>query len=544
MTTGFDWSKYAVGGAASRPDSFTGLNPDYASRVAQLIVAAEQELGPRALTITSAYRSPELQAQLFAGAVKKYGSEKAARKWVAPPGKSKHNVGLAVDFADASGKMLRDPNSREAKWIKANAPRFGLDVPMSWEPWQVELAGARGGKPASGILQNVGNVVSTKGGEGQAKMMGGSGADTMQPERKNLLFPNMDPGLRDRLIIGLEGLTMNPNEAAVSAAQARMQGRVDQGKANATAEWLRANGSADLAEALGTGVVDPAAVVQAHMQRQEQQQAAAASAQTRQQAAAMLAPNRPDLAEAVAAGVIDPAKAFELSQKGEDLPASVQEYKFAQSQGYQGSFEDFKTAPARAGATQVTTNVGEGDTFYKELDKGSAQTFSTLLDQGVQAQQSLPRIERLGTLLESVPTGASAAMKRAAGEYGISTEGLSEIQAAEALIQQLVPLQRPPGSGPMSDKDIEMFRASLPRLINTPEGNRKIVQTMRAMAEYQVEQGKIAAAVADRQMTPEQGRRALMSLPNPLADFAATNAPPPASGARELVFNPATGRLE
>jgi hypothetical protein len=146
----FDWYKYAVGGAASREDSFSRLDPDYAARVAQLVQAADQELGPRALTITSAYRSPELQAQLYANAIKKYGSEAAARKWVAPPGKSKHNSGMAVDFADASGSMLRDPNSREAQWIKANAARFGLDVPMSWEPWQVELAGSRSGAASSG----------------------------------------------------------------------------------------------------------------------------------------------------------------------------------------------------------------------------------------------------------------------------------------------------------------------------------------------------------------------------------------------------------
>jgi len=149
-----DWSKYAIGGAASRPDSFTGLNPDYAARVAAMVQAADQELGPQALRITSAYRSPELQATLYQNALAKYGSEQAARKWVAPPGKSKHNSGMAVDFANAQGSLLRDPNSREAQWIKANAGRFGLDVPMSWEPWQVELSGSRGGAaPAQGAPQ-------------------------------------------------------------------------------------------------------------------------------------------------------------------------------------------------------------------------------------------------------------------------------------------------------------------------------------------------------------------------------------------------------
>lgn len=147
-----DWSQYAVGGAASRPDSFTRLDPQYAASIAELLMAAEEELGPGSLRITSAYRSPELQAVLYEDAIKKYGSPEAARKWVAPPGRSMHNIGLAVDFADASGSLLRDPDSPEARWIAENAPRFGLTVPMSWEPWQVEPEGYREGtyRPSGG----------------------------------------------------------------------------------------------------------------------------------------------------------------------------------------------------------------------------------------------------------------------------------------------------------------------------------------------------------------------------------------------------------
>ena len=152
------------------------------------------------------------------------------------------------------------------------------------------------------------------GGGGQTTMTGGSGADTMQQERKNLLFPNMDPGLRDRLIVGLEGLTMNPNQAAVAAAQGRMQGRVDQGKVNATAEWLRANGSADLADALATGAVDPGSVVQAHMARQEQQQQAAASSQKNAQLAAFIKGASPQAAEMLAAGVITGEQALSMAR--------------------------------------------------------------------------------------------------------------------------------------------------------------------------------------------------------------------------------------
>ena len=139
----FDWPKYSTGGAVTRADSFTGLNPEFASRVANMLVAAEAD--GIDLRITSAYRSNELQAALFARAVERYGSEAAARKWVAPPGRSQHNTGMAVDFASASGGLLRDAGSAEAKWLQANAERFGLHLPMSWEPWQVEMSGSRGG---------------------------------------------------------------------------------------------------------------------------------------------------------------------------------------------------------------------------------------------------------------------------------------------------------------------------------------------------------------------------------------------------------------
>jgi hypothetical protein len=137
----FDWSRYAVGGAAARPDSFTGLDPEFAAALQAMLLAAEAD--GLSLRITSAYRSPDVQAKLWDDAVVKYGSEEAARKWVAPPGRSMHNRGVAVDFAGPDG-LLRDAKSAEAQWLATNAARFGLNVPMSWEPWQIEMAGARG----------------------------------------------------------------------------------------------------------------------------------------------------------------------------------------------------------------------------------------------------------------------------------------------------------------------------------------------------------------------------------------------------------------
>lgn len=137
-----DWSPYAVGGAAARGDSFTGLDPQFAQGVYQMVQDARAAGIP--LQITSAYRSPEVQARLYEAAIEKYGSPEKARKWVAPPGRSRHNSGTAVDFA-VDGSLIRDANSPEARWIAENAGKYGLGVPMDWEPWQVEPMGSRDG---------------------------------------------------------------------------------------------------------------------------------------------------------------------------------------------------------------------------------------------------------------------------------------------------------------------------------------------------------------------------------------------------------------
>lgn len=121
-------ASYSGGGASAQGAG--GLDVGFAASLQALIAAS----GGR-IYITSGYRSPQRQAELYAAAVRKYGSEKAARKWVAPPGRSNHNRGIAADlgFADASAR----------NWAHANAGRFGLRFPMSWEPWHIEPIGGR-----------------------------------------------------------------------------------------------------------------------------------------------------------------------------------------------------------------------------------------------------------------------------------------------------------------------------------------------------------------------------------------------------------------
>jgi LAS superfamily LD-carboxypeptidase LdcB len=93
----------------------------------RMVAAAERD-GVR-LQITSGYRSVEHQARLYRDAIRRYGSEAAARKWVAPPGRSNHQKGKALDIANNGGAHA---------WLRANGHRFGFYQPMSWEPWHWE----------------------------------------------------------------------------------------------------------------------------------------------------------------------------------------------------------------------------------------------------------------------------------------------------------------------------------------------------------------------------------------------------------------------
>lgn len=119
---------------------------DLKARLANMVADMPENLRAK-FQINSGFRSPERQAELFAAAVKKYGSEEAARKWVAPPGNSQHNHGRAADL-----NMNGDPAVKE--WLHANAAKYGLGFPMSHEPWHIEVLGGRETKIARMGLQS------------------------------------------------------------------------------------------------------------------------------------------------------------------------------------------------------------------------------------------------------------------------------------------------------------------------------------------------------------------------------------------------------
>lgn len=127
------------------PESIKGLNDNFAVKLANLIQAAPEGIRDK-LGVFSAYRSAAHQAELFSAAVKKYGSPEAARKWVAPPGKSNHNAGLAADMS-FNGTSLKYAPPEVVSWVHDNAEKYGLKFPLSNENWHVEDSSTRHGVP-------------------------------------------------------------------------------------------------------------------------------------------------------------------------------------------------------------------------------------------------------------------------------------------------------------------------------------------------------------------------------------------------------------
>jgi hypothetical protein len=81
------------------------------------------------LLIESGWRSAAYQQQLLREAVVKYGSEAEAARWVAPPNRSAHVSGDAVDVA----------SSDAIAWLSRHGADYGLCQIYDNEPWHYEL---------------------------------------------------------------------------------------------------------------------------------------------------------------------------------------------------------------------------------------------------------------------------------------------------------------------------------------------------------------------------------------------------------------------
>jgi hypothetical protein len=414
-------------------------------------------------------------------------------------------IGLAQLMPATAAELGVDPNDPiqnlmgGARYLRDRIDEFNGDVRLGLSAYNAGAGNVRkyGGIPpfketqnyVARIMGGAGNT-SLMGGAGNTSLMGGTGNDNlgagMEPEQTGLLGFLGNDEKRARLSLALSGLSMFPNQAAQQMAldtilQAQ-QGRLDQraqdkvdAQTNRTVEYIKNLNTPQAEQALafyyGTGDINAAL----NMARQ----------------------------------TVNPMDAIELEKAQleverlrnpqPDLPASVDEYQYAVSQGYKGTFQQYQQEMAAASRAQTNVTVGgETGTLSKKLDEAEAATLGTYLTTGAQSASAISDLQMLDEVLTMAPQGPIVG--RLAGTFqGVS----SAADAAQSIIKRVAPSLRAEGSGSTSDIEYNGMLQSLPSIVNRPEANRAISAMMKAKAQINVERAQIVRAFQNSDRSPQ-----------------------------------------
>lgn len=127
------------------------MRQDAASALEEMF--AESKKDNINLYAVSGYRSYTRQQTIFNLNVSKYGEERA-NQFSAKPGQSEHQTGLAIDVTSPAVNYILTQSfedTKEGKWVKANAYRFGFILRYQkgkesitgyqYEPWHFRFVG-------------------------------------------------------------------------------------------------------------------------------------------------------------------------------------------------------------------------------------------------------------------------------------------------------------------------------------------------------------------------------------------------------------------
>ncbi len=152
-----------------------------------------------------------------------------------------------------------------------------------------------------------------------------------------------DPNFMDRLTIGLGGMTMRPNEALMSLAQDNILDRREQEKSNRTAQMavqmLRSMGQNEAADMVEANPAMAGDFLKMAMKQQYKQDNfyTMTGAELNSKHGSNVDPDRLFKVDRLSGEITD------IGGSSRTKPSGVQEYEYAKGQGYQGSYEDWKT---------------------------------------------------------------------------------------------------------------------------------------------------------------------------------------------------------
>lgn len=235
-------------------DKLEGVQEPLRSIAIQIIEASNGAIG-----LESGFRTTEHQQELWDAALAKYGDPEIADNWVARPGHSHHERGLAIDFTGDMGLLAK------------LASKFGLMQPMDNEPWHWEmgdgmkaegtpdLAFEQGGM-SSGMNQNPTDALANRLNAIFSIMGGNNDGSQVSPMDQTDMWGEVDKQLADEM--GIDGSSLFGN-----AAQGAIEGLGSMDDAfdlstNANKQAIQKYAIKKMAEKYGWSGADVAALIE------------------------------------------------------------------------------------------------------------------------------------------------------------------------------------------------------------------------------------------------------------------------------------------
>jgi hypothetical protein len=215
----------------------------------------------------------------------------------------------------------------------------------------------------------------------------------------------------------------------------------------------------------------------------------------------------------------------DIENSGARPTEAQRNYNLARQQGYGGSFMDYQAATK--GGTTVNVGPNEGE-FAKKAAAKQADRFAAISEEGDTGRNDLALISQLREMRNVIGTGGGAALQAKLAEYGVKVgPNIGEIEAYQAIVDKLTPSQRIPGSGTTSDRDMAIFKSSLPSLVKTPDGNAIIERVLSSLAQSKIARADIADRVLAGEISAKDGVAELRKLPNPFEAMKGAGQPAP-----------------
>lgn len=148
-------------------------------------------------------------------------------------------------------------------------------------------------------------------------------------------------------------------------------------------------------------------------------------------------------------------------------PSAVQEYEYAKTQGFPGTFQDWEAS--KKGGMSLTVDPATGQVSFQQGSNIKPMTEGQSKDTtfAVRAEGALPLIDKYGDALTSLPESAAGSLPGGVGNYLQSPEYQQAEQAGKEFLQAI--LRKDTGAAITKEETDEYGSVYLPRPGNSPE---------------------------------------------------------------------------